>query len=248
MLCWLITICTIARLWIVISFEKWEWGSLTETDSAVRTALCIRDSFECCERGRSRVWPTRLAFAIRKWERGTEGGAESERLSERFTATGNTTERTNERTNERLFLANWTTRTDSRKQIMKSITSWDWRVAPHCVTLEPASKPTPIGRSAPNYLRCVMPVWTVSGISWSSRDQAGLTRLEKWTTNSFFMLWLLILKQEWDACLVNIEAKKSTRAFLTMSKYCSHVKVLQLARCVWCSLCRKGTLLLFQTW
>ena len=34
-----------------------------------------------------------------------------------------------------------------------------------------------VWRSAPNYLRRVMPVWTVSGISWSSRDQAGLTRL-----------------------------------------------------------------------
>ena len=30
---------------------------------------------------------------------------------------------TNERTNKRLFLANWTTRTDSRKRIMKSITN-----------------------------------------------------------------------------------------------------------------------------
>ena len=31
---------------------------------------------------------------------------------------------------------------------------------------------------APNYFCRAMPVWTVSGISWSSRDQAGLTRLE----------------------------------------------------------------------
>ena len=34
-----------------------------------------------------------------------------------------TNERMNEQTKERLFLANWTTRTDSRKRIMKSITT-----------------------------------------------------------------------------------------------------------------------------
>ena len=81
MLCWLITICTIARLWIVISWFVWQMRTReSDRDSAVRTALCIRDSFECCERGRSQVWPTGLAFAIRERERGTEGGAESERL------------------------------------------------------------------------------------------------------------------------------------------------------------------------
>ena len=81
MLCWLITICTIARLWIVISWFVWEMRTReSDRDSAVRTALCIRDSFECCERGRKWVWPTRLAFAIRERERGTEGGSESERL------------------------------------------------------------------------------------------------------------------------------------------------------------------------
>ena len=166
MLCWLITICTIARLWIVISWFIWEMRTReSDRDSAVRTALCICDSFECCERGRSRVWPTRLAFTIRKRERGTEGGSESERLGwhSRF-ANENEGRReevslndsagirdsrmrtrgggrkwvwtthwmihryrkhdwTNERTNERLFLVNWTTRTDSRKRIMKSTTN-----------------------------------------------------------------------------------------------------------------------------
>ena len=158
MLCWLITICTIARLWIV-----------------------IRDSFECCERGRKWVWPTRLAIANENENEG-RGGSESERLvlirdSRTRTRDGGGSEserlvlirdsrtrtrgggrkwvwttrshsrfanenegrreevslndslnhspetRTNERTNERLSLANWTTRTDSRKRIMKSITS-----------------------------------------------------------------------------------------------------------------------------
>ena len=81
MLCWLITICTIAWLWIVISWFIWEMRTReSDRDSAVRTALCIRDSFECCERGRKWVWTTRLAFAIRERERGTEGGSESERL------------------------------------------------------------------------------------------------------------------------------------------------------------------------
>ena len=57
----------------------------------------------------------------------------------------------------------------------------DWRVAPHCVhtlTRLKTNADWPIvWRSAPNYFCRAMPVWTVSGISWSSRDQAGLTRL-----------------------------------------------------------------------
>ena len=57
MLCWLITICTIARLWIVISFEKWERGSLTETQ----------------------LWELHCAFVIRL-NVVNEGGSESERL------------------------------------------------------------------------------------------------------------------------------------------------------------------------
>ena len=55
MLCWLITICTIARLWIVISWFVWMLWTREEvslTDSA----------------------------GIRERERGTEGGSESERI------------------------------------------------------------------------------------------------------------------------------------------------------------------------
>lgn len=35
------------------------------------------------------------------------------------------------------------------------------------------------------------------------------------------MPWLLVLRREWAACLVNREARKNTRAFLTTSKCCS---------------------------
>ena len=120
--------CTIVNRDFVIRLRN-ENGSLTETDSAVRTALCIRDSFECCERGRSRVWPTQLAFAIREWERGTEGGAESERLTEWFTATGNTTERTNERTNDSF----WRT---ERRELIRANKSWNPSLVRMCNGVE----------------------------------------------------------------------------------------------------------------
>ena len=57
MLCWLITICTIARLWIVISWFVWMLWT--------REEVSLTDSAGIRERER---------------ERGTEGGSESERL------------------------------------------------------------------------------------------------------------------------------------------------------------------------
>ena len=62
------------------------------------------------------------------WSFENEGGAESdwpgwEPCVPWFTATGNATERTND--SERFFLANWPTQTESRKRIMKSISSVD---------------------------------------------------------------------------------------------------------------------------
>ena len=116
MLCWLINICTTARLWIVISWFVWEmrtresdrdrlscencivhswfvWMLWTREEPSLTDSAGIRDSrMRTRGGGRKWVWTTRLAFAIRKWERGTEGGSESERLTEWFTATGNTTE------------------------------------------------------------------------------------------------------------------------------------------------------------
>ena len=57
MLCWLITFCTIARLWIVISWFVWMLWT--------REEVSLTDSAGIRERER---------------ERGTEGGSESERL------------------------------------------------------------------------------------------------------------------------------------------------------------------------
>ena len=126
MLCWLITICTIARLWIVISWFVWmlwtrEEVSLTdsagirerERERGTGAEVSLNDSFSFAIRERERGTGAEVSlndsfsFAIRERERGAEGGSESERLTESFT--GNTTERTNERTTlfGELNDANW---------------------------------------------------------------------------------------------------------------------------------------------
>ena len=138
MLCWLITICTIAWLWIVIHLNVVNEGG-SESDRLgwhSRTRTRTRDG------GRKWVWTTRLAFAIRERERGTgaevslndsfsfairerergaEGGSESERLTESFT--GNTTERTNERTNDSF----WRT---ERRELIRGNESWNPSLRP----------------------------------------------------------------------------------------------------------------------
>ena len=89
----------------------------------------------------TQLWELHCAFVIRL-NVVNEGGAESDRLGwhsrfanenegrrEELSLNDSVNDsllpetRLNEQTNEQLFLANWTTRTDSRKRIMKSITN-----------------------------------------------------------------------------------------------------------------------------
>ena len=121
MLCWLITICTIATV---------------NRDFVIR----LRNENEGVWPRPTQLWELHCAFVIRL-NVVNEGGAESDRLGwhsrfanenegrrEELSLNDSVNDsplpetRLNEQTNERLFLANWTTRTDSRKQIMKSIT------------------------------------------------------------------------------------------------------------------------------
>ena len=135
MLCWLITICTIAQLWIVISWFVWMLWTREEvslTDSAgirerergteggsesEQLGWHSRFANENEGRGRKWVWTTR---SHSRFANENEGRREEVSLNDSLNHSPET--RLNERTNERTNDSLWRT---ERRELIRGNESWN---------------------------------------------------------------------------------------------------------------------------